>query len=232
MADFSMQSIECPECKTEQKIKIWESVDVTGNEKNKNKIMSDELFTFTCKKCGHVVPLVYNCLYTDADSRLSVWMLPAIGSEEIEKLPKPSGIGEESEKLAEEYSFRVVDTPNELKEKIIIKDAGMDDRVIELMKMVYLSQLPAITGDEKIADENISEMYFNLTEDGGYCFTVFFENGKELLIGAEKSVYDKIQDDFKSLIEKDDTHTYRKVDCEWSQKMFMAKNAEHVADNN
>ena len=76
MADFNMQAIECPICKTEQTTKIWECVDVTANEKRKEKLLADEIFVFKCAKCGHTVPLVYNCLYVDDDARLMIWMLP------------------------------------------------------------------------------------------------------------------------------------------------------------
>ena len=94
--------------------------------------------------------------------------------------------------------------------------------------MVYLSQIPAITGDEKLAEEGISEMYLNLTEDGGYCFTIFFESDRELIIGADREVYDKLVDDFGKLVEENMDEGFARIDFEWAKNMFVLKNEEQA----
>lgn len=228
MTDFNMQAIECPICKTEQTTKIWECVDVTANEKRKEKLLADEIFVFKCAKCGHTVPLVYNCLYVDDDARLMIWMLPEATEKELAEMSEQMNAIKKKDENGKPYTLRVVSNPNELKEKVIIKDAGLDDCMAELMKMVYLSQIPAITGDEKLAEEGISEMYLNLTEDGGYCFTIFFESDRELIIGADREVYDKLVDDFGKLVEENMDEGFARIDFEWAKNMFVLKNEEQA----
>lgn len=230
MADFNMQAIECPVCRTEQTTKIWECVDVTAEPKRKEKLLSDRIFVFRCGKCGHTVPLVYNCLYVDDNAAMMVWMLPEATEKELEEMSEQINAIRKKDDNGKRYMLRVVANPNELKEKIIIRDAGLDDRICELMKLVYVSQLPAITGDEKLADEGISEMYMNLTEDGGYCFTVFFESERELVIEADKGVYDKLFKDFERLTEANTDDGFVRIDFEWAKDLFALKNEEHEAE--
>jgi hypothetical protein len=64
------------------------------------------------------------------DRLLMIWFMP--GDETPP--PVPELLTEVTGDNAETYRFRLVRSPNELKEKIFLSDADLDDRVVELMK--------------------------------------------------------------------------------------------------
>lgn len=221
MSNYNMQPIVCPVCKTEHKIKVWENLDGGENKKQKENILNGEFFKFKCKKCEYFAPLAYNFLYSDIKKHIALWLLPEATEEDIKSL-NMSYVNSKDEKI---YISRIVDTPNELKEKIMINDAGMDDRVVELMKMVYMSQLVEITGDEKIKEEGILEMYIDI-KDEEYSMVIFFENREPIMFPVKYEVYIKLYQDFIELIEADEEEGFVKVDYLWAKKMFDKKNAD------
>lgn len=224
MSKFNMEPITCPQCKTEQKIKVWESVNVSLSPKEKQKILDGEFFKFKCKKCDFEAPLAYNCLYSDIENKLIIWMIPELTDELKEKLSVAETMKGDEEHSTKDYIYRIVTTPNELKEKIMINDAGLDDRIVELLKMVYLSQISTITGDEKIAEENISEMYLDIQGEECYSFIVFFEKRNPLMIPINYDVYIKVYEDFIDLVESEQEEKFTEVDFQYAKKMFSKKN--------
>lgn len=71
-----------------------------------------------------------------------VWMVPQERSDKPGDVPTdemPTGM---FKKMGDRYRFRVVSDRNQLKEKIFIFDADLDDRIIELAKLVAASQIP------------------------------------------------------------------------------------------
>lgn len=218
MSKYNMEPIVCPVCKTEHKIKIWESLEASENEKQKEKILDNTFFMFDCKKCDYTAPLAYNFLYSDKKKNMMIWLIPEATEEVLAKM-------EEANTGKDNMICRVVETPNELKEKIMINDAGMDDRIVELFKLVYVSQLVAITGDESIAEEGITEMLFDINEDQ-YAFVVFFEKRDPVMIPANYEVYIKLYTDFIEIVEENEKKGFEKIDFLWAKDMFNRKNAQ------
>lgn len=220
MSNYNMQPIVCPICKTEHKIKVWENLDGSENGKQKENILSGEFFRFKCKKCDYFAPLAYNFLYTDVKKHMALWLLPEVTEEDLRVLNE-SYVQNKDEKI---YISRIVETPNELKEKIMINDAGMDDRIVELLKMVYMSQLVEITGDEKIVEENILEMYLDVKGEE-YSIVIFFENREPIMFPVKYEVYIKLYQDFIEMVEEEEEDGFLKVDYLWAKRMFDKKNS-------
>ena len=223
MSNFNMEPITCPNCKTEQKIKVWESVDIAKSPKEKAKIISGEFFQFKCKKCDFSAPLAYNCLYSDIENKMLIWLIPELTDEVKDKLTTAETLKGDNEHPTNDYIYRIVTTPNELKEKIMINDAGLDDRVVELLKMVYMSQLTTLTGDKTIAEEAITEMYLDIQDEDKYSFVIFFEKREPLMIPVNYDVYIKLYADFIEMIEQEHEEKFVEIDFEWAKKMFFKK---------
>lgn len=223
MSNFNMEPITCPNCKTEQKIKVWESIDVSVSPKEKQKILDGDFFKFSCKKCDFEAPLAYNCLYSDVENKLLIWLIPELTDEIKEKLSVADTLKGDEKHDTSDYIYRIVTTPNELKEKIMIKDEGLDDRIVELLKMVYLSQISTLTGDETIADENILEMYLDRQGKGCYSFIIFFEKREPVMISINNDIYKKIYDDFIQLVESEQEEKFTEVDFQYAKKIFSKK---------
>ena len=73
---------------------------------------------------------VYPCLYHDISNQFMVWLWP-----EEEQPPRA-----QFDPLAG-YTLRIVDSLNSFREKINILERGLDDRTVEIMKLLLFAQL-------------------------------------------------------------------------------------------
>ena len=102
------------------------SVDVSADPSVKEKVLSGELFTWTCPSCGEVNLVKYPLMYHDPAHRLLLVLLDAsISAEAV-----PDG-----------YCARRVRSVGELIEKIKIADCGLDDMVVEMCKRITSEEM-------------------------------------------------------------------------------------------
>lgn len=115
--ELEITCIHCLEKGTKKLFPIIKS----NNLKGRKDIFNDELFLYRCNHCGHYQKIVYECIYYD--EKLKYMIILSRG-----RLKKLSKIN------VDKYQVRFVKELNELKEKIIIKEHNLDDRIIEIMK--------------------------------------------------------------------------------------------------
>lgn len=115
--ELEITCIHCLEKGTKKLFPIIKSNNLKGRE----NIFNDELFLYRCNHCGHYQKIAYECIYYD--EKLKYMIILSRG-----RLKKLSKIN------VDKYQVRFVKELNELKEKIIIKEHNLDDRIIEIMK--------------------------------------------------------------------------------------------------
>lgn len=133
MSSQTPTSITCPRCKNVGEFVTWQSLNVDLNPKEKEKLLSGELTTFTCGKCGHSAEVAYPLLYHDMSRQLMIYLLHRGETQDIDGL--------EMGKMMKGYRLRRVRSRNELLEKVKIFEAGLDDRALELFKVVLRQDL-------------------------------------------------------------------------------------------
>lgn len=176
--------IKCPKCKKKNRIKIYEEV----NKEQVKDIISREIFTTECKDCKEKIVIDYP-MKIRGENYL-IYYTP--GSCDVVK-----------DKTAE--ILRVCDTYEDLKEKLLILEDGLNDVVIEFIKKFFYNQL----------DVNTQRELKDLRYDG-ICDNniVFYLVGVNKSIGCTLEFYNQIKD--KSKVKKIkkcvvvDQHTYRK----------------------
>jgi hypothetical protein len=107
-------------------------VNVSLDPSLREKVLSGELMSFVCPDCGEQNYILYQLLYHDMEKHYMVYLT----SKEVYE-SGALGSGDGGAKLIEfmgSYRLRVVFTLNELIEKILIFDEGLDDRAVELVK--------------------------------------------------------------------------------------------------
>jgi len=131
---------------------LWQSINVTLAPSLKEKLKSGELTTFECQRCGRKTEVLYSLLYHDMAKRLMIWLLPE------GQLPSGLGDGLPNQQLPG-YLLRMVRTRNELVEKLNVLDAGLDDRIVAVIKLLLCARLERDHGIENpllLFDERIS----------------------------------------------------------------------------
>ena len=138
MSHSSIKTIHCPGCKKPAEVTMWESINAGLDPELKAQVLDGSLFAFTCPSCGIKESLAYPSLYHDPEQRFMAWWMPSNDEKQqqayLEDLNK-------AELGLPDYRLRLVPNLNCLKEKILIFDNGLDDRVIELIKMAAWTQL-------------------------------------------------------------------------------------------
>jgi hypothetical protein len=130
MSRSATQTVTCPHCGHEQDFMRWDSVNVELNPELRQGILSGALFMFVCGGCGQRVEVAYDMLYHDPVGRRMFWLRTAelMSREDAQAAVRAFGPAREG------YAFRIVLDRFALVEKILLVAAGLDDRVMELMK--------------------------------------------------------------------------------------------------
>ena len=136
------ETVACPECSAQSAFTIWTSLNVTVDPEQKQALIMGDLFRFTCPTCAATTQFVYPLLYHDAEKRVMIWFVPPDKSGRGEPPPDP-GVGAGGARAAlEGYTLRAVRSVNELLEKVLTFDAGLDDLAIEMVKLAIATQIP------------------------------------------------------------------------------------------
>lgn len=123
MSTEIVKDIVCPQCGEPQKYRILAGINAVENPELKEKILDETLFDWRCDRCNYFAAMVYPFLYTDPEKQLVISMCPAGTDSAVEPTEAIRG-----------YTKRSVKNLAELKEKILIFDAGCDDLAVELVK--------------------------------------------------------------------------------------------------
>jgi hypothetical protein len=123
--------VRCPACNTEQDAQLVQTIDTRENPADKDKLLAGELNMLACA-CGKRTQLAANLLFTQGDYRCQV--VPG-DEEEMEAAAAAFAASGVSGRK------RLVPSMNALVEKVKILDAGLDDRAIEMAKVLLLATL-------------------------------------------------------------------------------------------
>lgn len=146
MSEREIQRIKCPGCGAEHDFEIWPRVNTDLDPVLKDKVRSGELFRTVCPSCGQQIDVVYPCLYHEMENRIMIYYAPgrkamedalAAFDEGLDAAGKERGF----DSAKKGYRNRVVGSLYDLQEKIAIFEAGLDDRIVEICKVLIGSEL-------------------------------------------------------------------------------------------
>lgn len=218
MSNGQIEKITCPKCGQEQEIMIYRSINATLDVEANDKLHRNQLFSFTCEACGETTPLLFDCLYHDMEHGLMIWLKPELTQEELAEMNEGIDQMETLDaNMKGRYRYRIVRTVNELKEKLAIERENLDDRIIELVKTVYLAHVA-----EKIGERTVAEVMFDIIDDG-YFFTIFYEDAaiEPGVILMDMEVYKKVKEQYEASLEKYETHGFQDISFEWARRVLF-----------
>ena len=146
------QNVKCPKCSQMSEVTVWNSITVKDSEDLKNDLLTGKVNMFRCPSCSYSALMPTPMLYHN-----------------VQKSSKESG---ELDKL-EGYNLRFVTDYNELLEKILIFDNDMNDKTMEVIKLMVLSQdlekaEQRVCRFGKCQDEVIEFMIYDTIENQTY----------------------------------------------------------------
>ena len=223
MSEITKQTIACPKCGKPVEIDVWDSIDVPYDIEQKEKVLNNTFFKAVCEDCRISFPIAYKCLYNDMEQKYLIWLAPKLEEEE------KAEVAEYNEKLKTDnrlrlaqggYTYRIVRNDNELREKVLIFDEGLDDRYIETMKIVYV---PAFK--KSIAkDSNILGLYFDKKSSGdGYQWVLLFDNKKPMITDINMDIYDDMKEKLHDLVEEKTGEGFIQISAPWAMDIMTSR---------
>ncbi len=121
----------CSRCGQQHQITVYRSINISENPELKDKVRDGSLFLWECPHCGQVNLAKYETLYHDPAAKLMVWLIPSgeVSETQMQAITMHT-------KAMGGYTLRRVNDMGSLMEKVLIKDAGLDDMVLEMCKYV------------------------------------------------------------------------------------------------
>ena len=194
-----MKKVTCPSCHYEGNFELWDSINTALDPEMKEKVLNQSIFLYTCPNCGETFRINYPILYHQMEDLIMIYLVP---ESEVEKTYEMF-YGENAlfDFRTEKYLSRIVTSPNQLVEKIQIFDAGKDDRIMELVKLLATDSLL-----ENNPDEEFDELRFAVDDDGTNIL-VIINKGKITDAVDIDNMYEFASshcDDFKDLRDDED----------------------------
>ena len=148
-------TLRCPFCNTEQQHKLYPVVDLVESPSLKLGLLTDSLFSVRCTECNNQFAVMHEMLVMDKDASFAILLAP---ESELAEVKEPT------EEIGQFETLRLVNTSDELKEKILLLDAALDDKTIELCKMYLLMKMERPGYSLLYADHQVGEghMLFSL----------------------------------------------------------------------
>ncbi len=189
MSQKEIRKITCPACSHPYPFPLWVDVNTEELTDIQNHIKSRELFTCTCPECGKKALIDYGMLYHDPQKKLMI----CYSQEEqpIQNAFQEFRKKQEEEPEYAEYVFRVVSSQNGLREKLVIFDADLDDRYLEIIKLIILRNLEA-----KDPELEVTGSFFLVDSEGRYIIEYLSENKVAVTVEVKQKMYDEIKERF------------------------------------
>ena len=172
---------------------IWESINTKIDPDTKQKVRTRELFLFECPHCGEKNHVVYDTLYHQMEDHIMIYLAHENIEEVISDLNK---VTKHDFDFGEQPTIRIVTDDIRFQEKLRIIDAGLDDRVIEIMKLMYRTIAKSEVSGEA---QNI---YFDYDKEGKR-FAIQTSDGNNYQTDFNDQMYDIIKKEYKFLMNND-----------------------------
>ena len=173
----------CPQCGENGPLTVWNSVNVDLDPSVRDKVEDLSLFEWTCPNCGKVCLVLHPMLYHDMTNQFMVWFAP---DGEVQN-------GAEFSQL-DCYTLRTTRTPNEFREKINVLERHLDDRAIELTKLILVMQLTRDNVDV------VDLVFRGLDTQGRFVFVLVHPDGAEQQLVLPPTTYEKLAHDVRELL--------------------------------
>ena len=127
--------MKCGKCQEEFDYSVYQYINVTGDTKLKKEVVNKEVFKVCCPKCGALHHMLFPLIYVDDEKKVVFSLIT--NTSKIEDFKK--FFHDEQEMFFKDYTCRLVIDGHELAEKILISEAGLNDKVLEVVKVYILS---------------------------------------------------------------------------------------------
>lgn len=191
--------IICPSCGDVAQAPVVTSVNAVDSPELKERILSGDLFIWTCPHCGHRQLRKFPLVYTDPSENILICLTDQpLAADDLQG-----------------YTGRLVNTVGELIEKIKIFDVGLDDVAVELCK--YITAQEYGSSASNASSEGLLNMkFFRLDGSDNEMIFTYPQDGQMQMLSVGFNVYE----DCRGIISRNPAIAeaasgLRKIDRNW-----------------
>ncbi len=215
MSKIIEEKVICPKCGKEQIVKRYESVNVTLEPELKEVIKSGYFFAFTCEECEVKIPMLYPCLYHDMENKKMVWLVPNCSEDQVKEINQINSNQDMVEDLSYGYDNRIVKNADSFREKIVIWDEDLDDRIIEILKVIYISKM-----EEELKTRKLVNVLFEVMKES-YVLLFIFEEGEPGMIPIDMDMYRNVVDSYMIRVRDNTPKDFSIINGKWARELIM-----------
>ena len=213
MTQQDITTIECPNCGEQFDTVYWKSLNADIDSDAKESLLAGNFFSSTCSKCQSEHLLVYSMLYHDMTNKA---MIQFVADENhIKNFINPTDdilLQMQTSMIQEGYKIRVVKNHNDLVEKAIIFNCGLDDRVVEYLKLLYQTTISQ-------KNPNLINIHTRFCYDDSYKFIVFLNDVIICTINIDMEMYAQIAKDIYHEINEKSKDCFF-INQEWARSLL------------
>ncbi len=124
--------IVCPKCNHHTHIKSHTWIQPELEPKEKERILHETMFTYTCPHCDEPITFIHNFLYHDPSRRFLIYM------------NSDRRVSDDLEAQFPTYTRITVSDPKQLKEAISLQEDGFDHDIMKQIKTQLMKQDKAV----------------------------------------------------------------------------------------
>ena len=172
MSQSNIYTISCPQCQASADVELYDSVNIQTDPVLRSALMENQLNAVTCEDCGHAYRIDKPLLYSDPDRRMLIYWIPtADGDHEKGEESFRGMVSQMTQIMPEDVGLpeiHLVFTRTELVERIFMREAGLDERIIEYIKyMILVKNIEQVSPRDKVLLFNAED-----SNETSLCFVV------------------------------------------------------------
>ncbi len=205
---------ECPNCGEPGAVKIDAIIRVSQNPGARDRVLCGAYFEWTCPKCDRQFLLDDVFLYYDDTRQFMIYYVP--GYKET-ALPVPTLIRTKDGFDYKNSTLRVTTRFLDLAEKIRIFEAGLDDRLVEAVKLYCGINIAK-------AGQPADDILFEEKDDDDTLFFSVYRSGECMGLPVPIEGYLRVQSDLAPLLDPPPKDAFILVDQRWLSDILGRSN--------
>ena len=212
----------CPHCLNEEDVTIWDIIDTSQDPDLREEVLQKRVQQFVCSNCHHEWIAAEPFLYHDPQDKLLLYYGPQFAELLREGLPESQNLPKQIQKAlpvewaqaSSDYKLRITTEYNDLIEKIHIFEFGLDDRLIEVLKVAIHSRQM-----EQDPDNRWDELHFLAASGDDLIFSTYNEQDNWQAVNLEYEAYENSEQLLAQLLPPEGR--WNLVDMNWAVRFVQ-----------
>lgn len=231
---FRSRQGQCMKCQTIGELREYHGLDLSRCPDGKEKLLEGKFFQWRCPKCGLEADTAWPCWYFDPEAKLGVALVPGIDSSNAGEALQVMNRNLEGLELPS-MKRRAAGNFYAVQELVQAQDAGLDERVLQLVKPLIIGQLQSqgevvwngffqgVSTPDPAEEPLHAVLYASIGPDKApeygqpiYWYDIHLTNRNIIHTGVNQVVFDMCRQMLDRLGEEPDDGRFRLYDLNWA----------------